>query len=66
MKIETIGRDVILTMQIMDMVRKRQIKETNKQQRKNKIKCLLEKVIHPGWLTKKFTGKTTTTYFAKL
>jgi hypothetical protein len=62
MKIETIGKDVILTMRIMEMVRQRQIKETKKQQRRNKIKCLLEKVIRPGLLIAKFMGKTTTTY----
>jgi len=65
MKIETIGRDVILTMRIMEMVRERQIKETNKQQRRNKIKCLLEKVIRQGWWIKKFMEKTTTTYSEK-
>jgi len=65
MKIETIGRDVVLTMKIMEMVRQRQIKETNKQQRRNKIKCLLEKVIRPGLLIAKFMGTTTTTSSAK-
>jgi hypothetical protein len=65
MRIETIGKDVVLTMRIMEMVRERQIKETNKQQRRNKIKCLLEKVIRPVSLITKFMGKTTTTYFAK-
>ena len=65
MKIETIGKDVVLTMKIMEMVRQRQIKETNKQQRRNKIKCLLEKVIRPGWLIKKFMVKTTTTSLEK-
>jgi hypothetical protein len=65
MKIETIGKDVVLTMKIMEMVRQRQIKETNKQQRRNKIKCLLEKAIRPVSLIARFMGKTTTTYFAK-
>jgi len=65
MKIETIGKDVVLTMRIMEMVRERQIKEINKRQRRTKIKCLLAKVIRPGLLITRFMGKTTTTYFAK-
>jgi hypothetical protein len=65
MKIETIGRDVKLTMQIMEMVRERQIKETKRQQRRNKIKCLLEKVIRPDLLIARFMGKTTTTSLGK-
>lgn len=65
MKIETIGKDVILTMRIMEMVRERQIKETKRQNQINKIKWLA-KEIHPASLIARFMGKTTTTSFVKL
>jgi hypothetical protein len=65
MRIETIGKDVVLTMRIMEMVRERQIKEIKRQNQIKQIKCLLAKVIRPVSLITRFMGKTTTTYFAK-